>query len=341
MSTIEQQQNELERLQKLLSNFLSESPDTFVRNDLGDELNFQEGLPYFRRTFDLINDLNRYSLDDVPYAQLKRIADHINKTYENLIEILEFSIQKYPQNAVVTRNQFLDNIRDGYDPLSNVITPTISYLATQQTDFGKLKQSALENLEEINRLKLEFEKQQEDIQQQSNSILDSMRKASAEIGVTQHAIYFKEESEIHEKSAKFWFWLTIGIALLTIVASYIALSYFYVNLDLPTGQAIQLGISKLVVLSVLYFGILWASRNYRAHRHNSVVNKHRQNALSTFQAFVKAAGDDKATKDAVLLRATEAIFSPNTSGYLSKESDKQNSPQILEIIRTAMGKSDE
>lgn len=317
MSTIEQQ-NELERLQKLLSNFLSESPDTFVRKDLGNELNFQEGLPYFRRTFDLINDLNRYSLDDVPYVQLKRIADHINKTYENLTNILEFSIQKYPQNAVVTRNQFLDNIRDGYDQLSNVITPTISYLATKQTDFGKLKQSALENLEQIKILKSEFEKQQENIKEQSNSILDSMRKAFAETGVTQHAIHFNEESELHEKSARFWFWLTIGIAL----------SYFYANPGLPTGQSIQLGISKLVLLSVLYFGILWGSRNYRAHRHNSVVNKHRQNALSIFQAFVKAAEDDKATKDAVLLRATEAIFSPNTSGYLSKESDKQNSPHI-------------
>lgn len=115
------------------------------------------------------------------------------------------------------------------------------------------------------------------------------------------------------------------------------------QLDEPinTGLSIQLAISKLIVFSILYFALIWGSRNYRAHRHNAVVNQHRQNALSTFQAFVDSAEDDKATKDAVLLRSTETIFSPHISGYLTKESEKQNTPQILEIFRNAMGKSEE
>jgi hypothetical protein len=119
------------------------------------------------------------------------------------------------------------------------------------------------------------------------------------------------------------------------VTSYLA--YFYTNLNLTTGQSIQLAISKLIVLSVLYFAIIWGSRNYSAHRHNVVINKHRQNALSTFQAFVNAA-EDKATKNAVLLRSTETIFSPNASGYLTKGSEKQSTPQILEIVQNALGK---
>lgn len=342
MSTIKQQQEELERLQKLLGNFLSESPDTFVRKDLGDELNFQEGLPYFKRTFDLINDLNRYSLEDVPYVQLKKIADHINKTYENLTHILEFSVQSYPQNTTVTRNQFLDNIRDGYDQLSNVITPTISYLATKQTNFDELKQSALENLEDIKQLKSEFQQEKEAIANESNSLLASIQDVAAQQGVTQHAFYFKEEAELHERASKKWLWFTIIIALLTLVIAIIfAVYYMITDLGIDTGRSIQMAISKLIVFSILYFALIWGSRNYRAHRHNAVVNQHRQNALSTFQAFVDAAEDDKATKDAVLLRSTETIFSPHVSGYLTKENEKQNTPQILEIFRDAMGKSDE
>lgn len=339
MSTIEQQQDELNRLQKLLSDFFTEKPDSFVRNDLGDELNFKPGLQDFKRTFDLIEGLNRYSLDDLPYVQLKRIADHVSKIHEHLLNILEFSIEKYPQNAIVTRNQLLDNIRDVYDQLSNVITPAISYLATKQTDFDEIKQSAIENAEEIKKLKSEIENEKEKIINESNSILESMRNASAETGVSQHAIYFKEEADSHEASATKWLWFTIITGIITLVTSYLAYFYFYTNLDLTTGQSIQLAISKLIVLSVLYFAIIWGSRNYSAHRHNVVINKHRQNALSTFQAFVNAA-EDKATKNAVLLRSTETIFSPNASGYLTKGSEKQSTPQILEIVQNVLGKQD-
>ncbi len=256
-------------------------------------------------------------------------------------QILKFSARDHKDNPFRVRDQLINNIRDGYDHLFNIITPLITYLATKQTDLGEIKQSAIENVEEINRLKSELEKKLNEIEEESNSILESIRDAAVEKGVSQHAIYFKEEADLHEKSARIWFWLTIAIAIMTLVASYLALSYFYTNPELTTGQSIQLAISKLVLFSVLYFGILWASRNYRAHRHNVVVNKHRQNALSTFQAFANAAEDDKATKDAILLRSTETIFSPNTSGYLNKEGEKQHTPQILEIFRNAIGKGDD
>jgi hypothetical protein len=85
---------------------------------------------------------------------------------------------------------------------------------------------------------------------------------------------------------------------------------------------------------VLYYGLVWAGRNFSTHRHNQTVNNHRQNALKTFEAFVKAASDD-ATKNAVLLQATQSIFSPQASGYLGIHGGESSAPQILEIIRTA------
>jgi len=44
--------------------------------------------------------------------------------------------------------------------------------------------------------------------------------------------------------------------------------------------------------------------------------------------FVKAT-DDPATKNAVLLRATEAIFNGGQSGFVSGEQESSGSPQIL------------
>ena len=71
---------------------------------------------------------------------------------------------------------------------------------------------------------------------------------------------------------------------------------------------------------------------YRAHRHNFVINRHRLNALSTFEAFAKAT-DDQQIKNAVLLQATQCIFGPQPTGYISGESESEGYPQILEIVR--------
>jgi hypothetical protein len=86
------------------------------------------------------------------------------------------------------------------------------------------------------------------------------------------------------------------------------------------------------MFSGLFAGVVWMGRIYRAHRHNYVINKHRQNALSTFETFAKAAADEQ-TKAAVLLQATQSIFSLQQSGYLSQESESAGYPQVLEIIR--------
>ncbi|HUO14726.1 MAG TPA: hypothetical protein VMX38_07050 [Verrucomicrobiae bacterium] len=102
---------------------------------------------------------------------------------------------------------------------------------------------------------------------------------------------------------------------------------------------VQLALAKIIAFSILLSAVLWSGRIYRAHRHNYVVNKHRQNALSTFEAFAKATEGDNATKNAVLLQATQCIFSPQTTGYLPQEKEPEGSTQILEVIRgVASGK---
>ena len=74
-----------------------------------------------------------------------------------------------------------------------------------------------------------------------------------------------------------------------------------------------------------------------SHQHNFVVNQHRQNALTSFETFAKAANDDQ-TKSAVLLQATNCIFSPQASGYADSAVEAPGSPRIMEIIRNMAAK---
>ena len=99
---------------------------------------------------------------------------------------------------------------------------------------------------------------------------------------------------------------------------------------LTPSQSVQMAIPKLFVFSVL-LATVWCGKTYRAYRHNAVVNRHRQNALATFQTFAKAAVD-QATKDAVLLQATQCIFSQQPTGYIQTEPEPTALP-ISEMMR--------
>jgi hypothetical protein len=65
---------------------------------------------------------------------------------------------------------------------------------------------------------------------------------------------------------------------------------------------------------------------------NYILNRHRQNALDTFETFVTATADNQ-NKDAVLLQATQTIFSAQNSGFINQDSESPNLSPLLELIK--------
>ncbi len=162
--------------------------------------------------------------------------------------------------------------------------------------------------------------------------MQAAKDAAAKIGVAQFATQFEELASDHSESGKHWLVATGVLGILTICVAILSVYFILPAGELSEPGTIQKIITKLVIISILYFAALWASRNYRSHRHLSVVNKHRQSALATFETFVKAANDEQ-TKNAVLLEATHCIFSPATPGYLGAE-EEVPANRIIEILKT-------
>lgn len=73
------------------------------------------------------------------------------------------------------------------------------------------------------------------------------------------------------------------------------------------------------------FGVIVATRLFAAERHNSVVNRQRQAAFTTFEAFVAGAHEER-TKDAILLQAASAVFAHQPSGYSRAPIEVQSLP---------------
>ncbi|MBX3182885.1 MAG: hypothetical protein KIT72_18170 [Polyangiaceae bacterium] len=94
----------------------------------------------------------------------------------------------------------------------------------------------------------------------------------------------------------------------------------------------------LVFASMAYFLIL-AARNYMAHRHNAIVNKHRQNSLVTYRALVEAAGD-AVNRDIILAKAADSIFGQQTTGFTKHDSDDGKALSMVNVGAGALKRED-
>ena len=143
---------------------------------------------------------------------------------------------------------------------------------------------------------------------------------------------FKVEADFHTSEAGKWINWTIVLLVATAFAG-IGFMFWTPSSTEGTTHVVQFTITKVVVLAVLFYGLSICIKNYRAHKHNAILNKHRQNALQTFETFVKASTDDL-TKNAVLLQTTQSIFSNQQTGYSSSEGDGDMPSKIIEIIKS-------
>ncbi len=327
-----------EQLQTALSQLAEVTPDALIRTDeLGSALDFSNAASVFKRTLGLFATLAESNLDNVPATTLTSLNGSATSANATFKQIREFNPNQ--ANPAQARDALIQQVVTQYESHFDHISPVIAYSVRKGTDFEALETTARATLATLESTQADQLATIKGFNEESKGILKSIRRAAAEAGVSQHAVFFKEEADEHKAAAKLWLKITTLLGVGTLVlAVVVAMAYILGWITLTGENALQAAIAKIVLFSILYFAVVWSGRNYRAHQHNYVVNKHRQNALGTFEAFVKAASDE-ATKNAVLLHSTEAIFSPGVSGYLASEKDKSaTAPQILEILKPGLTK---
>lgn len=317
-----------------LGQLFSIQPEDLVRSeDLGKDLNFEMGLPFFRRSLKLFHDLSESNLDNIPYSVLSSLKNATKQAAERFEQIKVFTATD--SNPISTRDSHVNYIRDQYDEWFKIISPVISFSIRKGTDFEALEREARETLIQMGATTDEIVKYGDKMRGEVESTLEKVRRAAADVGVAQHATHFAGESEFHKNESVKWLITTVALGIITVCWGLFSFKFHAVPVSNPptTVELIESVASKLIVLSALYYVLVWSAKNYNAHRHNFIVNKHRQNALSTFETFIKAAGNDIDTKNAVLVQTTQCIFGQQVSGYISKEGD-QESLKLIEIMRS-------
>ncbi len=165
-----------------------------------------------------------------------------------------------------------------------------------------------------------------------------MREVAAEAGVASNAQIFDSEAKARSDSARQWLMWTVRMTVLTALAAVFAVVVVFFWTPQTVPEAIQYVVSKLVLLSVLTFSTVWCGNNYRSHKHNETLNRHRAHALMTFQAFVSGTKDPNVS-DAVLVQASHAAFQGRPTGYEAMNDTTSNASPFVDIVAKTAGKA--
>jgi hypothetical protein len=323
-------QEKLTSLQGTLEQLSSQEVTKLARSDLG-PFSFDEAASSLERAIDFAKDLLALPLNLLPYQLLEMILSQANDTANRLKEIRDFDPAAV-ENPKVIRDNILTAAKSSIENLRQQVLPVIGYLSMKKGDEALARSTSLVRQIE-NEFGQEIEKARSMISE-IESTRDAARAAAGQIGVERHSVDFRTIAQTHNETSKKW--LIATWILLALVSAFSLLFIFFLlpNGDVSGAATLQRIVSKLVFLSALYFAVVFCARNYRANKHLAVVNEHRQTSLQTFETFVRNAGDDEQTKNAVLLETTRTIFSPATSGYLGTDDENPNS-RIIEIMKLA------
>jgi hypothetical protein len=290
-------------------------PRTLARDEeLGRDFSFEEAIPAAKRQIALYNQVSQTVLEDFPVSQLNSLKTQSDADYNRFDQILKFSPKQ--ENAYNVRNNLIKQIEDAYQSTFNSLQPIIAYSTSKSADFKRLETEARAMLQAIEDKATELTKQLENDKKTSEQILEDIRKVAAEQGVSQQAIYFRDAAINHEVDAAKWQKSTILLAVLLGIYAVLTVGLHKVPWIKPEDiyQAVQLAISKVLIFAVLSYVLYLSTKNYLAQKHNAVINKHRQNALMTYEALVDAA-KDIANKEIILAHASACIFAPQPTGY--------------------------
>jgi len=300
---------------------------------LGTAFELTAAVPPVTRSIEFFRQIPTTSLQELGAGQrntIKGQAENFSAVFAKLMSFDPTSAE----NAASVRQTLIEEATASYDTIFAALFPIVAYISARRLDPSEATRAAQETLEELRRFSEQGEEAVAKVETEATRVLDEVRRTAAESGVSQQAMYFGEEATGHGNAAGKWQTYTnwSAVALGGFALASLLLSAFWSPSD--AYQATQIALSKILIFSTIAFMLFLCSRTLLAHRHNEVVNKHRQNALLTFNALVEATGDQQ-TRQVVLTHASACIFAPQETGFTKPSTGQSGSPVVEVLPRLA------
>ena len=350
---------ELEDLNGILKPLADFSEADLCERQKWGDINFTEAKPEINSAIEIAEELLKLPLENLStgaFQNLERIVQSITK---RLVEIDNFSLQL--ADPAGTCQQLCRNLREDSNQFESIAQPIIPYLRLKRGDFDAsktnfearfadvdkfLREAAsqtkaylseasakeLEHRERVDGFLKETEKQALAQQERTTTVLSQAEAAGARVGVAKFTQVFADEAK--KLRWKSWVWLFVTASLGAATLWFAVYSYWNLStseVETVWQTAARMG-SKGAILAVLFSGVVWCGRVYRAVLHQATINKHRALSLQTFEAFV-AATKDPEVKDAILLAAANASFGNTTTGLVDQKGSEGFPVGLYEATR--------
>lgn len=224
-------------------------------------------------------------------------------------------------------NQTVAGVNKRYEENNNIFNQNINSYNQRLVGMENEFKVKVEQVEKIKQL----------AETEANSVRMALKDFSTEKLVGEYGEIFEKQAEINKKIAgiSLFVLLVFGIVLI-----WYAQTYFtpLIELVLKFNNGINYGylatnlIFRLTILSLFFIAIKESIKNFNVNMHLYNLNKHRQNALKSFNVF-KGLPYDSETRDCLIKEIATTIYSVNKIGYLSENQKAIDFSQIIDLIK--------
>lgn len=320
----------VKQIQDAAAAFLQYSLDNLISRVAWGEINFEPGRQSLESLFGMLGALGGLPLSVLPQQRAQEIYNSVRGALNVVKQIDGFRISA-GGDPNDNRNHLCADLNNRVDEVYNALSPQIPYLTYLKGDVSQNIRIMSSAVEEAKTLLSKTSKEIDDKKLEIDSIVTSAREASASVGVAHFTVDFSNEADRLDKSSSRWLAATAILAISTLLLA--AAFLLFGVIGGAWTEVFGRTVGKVFMLGTLVGATVWCGKIYKATKHQASMNRHRANALKTFQAFVKAAADESA-RDAVLMEATRSIFAITASGYLDgNDASGDGSTKIVEVIK--------
>jgi hypothetical protein len=335
--SLEQEVEIREQLKNMATKLSEIKADDYIRKEeLGKDLCFEDTRPVFERVAILGKQLLSMDYTTLPHQSISIILNNLNSIKQSISNISNYKSAQ----GEGPRNQLSDALYSTYYSFISSSAAIIGFVARSNEDVLELRNQAHAVVDELKSEQSKALAEMEVARIEAEESLNAVKKSAGELGLTSHSLHFTEQASSDGKSAEWWLKATFASTFIVIGLGFLFATdwVWKISGDASLSQILRHMLPKVVLLSVGGYIVNFCARSYSAFRHMQAVNLHRRNALATFNAFAKAAQDER-VEDAILLQASQSIFSPRPTGFLKNEMDGNETKSVFEIMGTAAAKS--
>lgn len=188
--SIKEDQPLIEEIKEIFAQIQNIDPGSLIREEeLGKLLSFSDYFDDFVRIIDFYKRLTYLDISSLPTSQLTIIKTKATTFLSYINSIQLFTVDA--NNAMPQRDAVASNLINSYQDAFNQLSPIITYCEKEGTDYQALQIEVHKIVEDINAKYVEISEEFDQRKSELDIVIDAVKKAAQEVGVTQHTINFE------------------------------------------------------------------------------------------------------------------------------------------------------